>query len=85
MRNDLYCYTCGFPSPAYTCPYCGGTDVEPYDTDGGCDQLAEALDEALKSAAYDLAHPADWYGPGASDEDAANYEATHALPRWSTY
>jgi hypothetical protein len=60
----LYCYTCGFPSPTYTCPYCGGTDVEPYDTDG-----------------TEIAHARDWYGPGASDEDAANYDATHRSGR----
>jgi hypothetical protein len=35
MRNDLFCYECNKPSPAYTCPHCGGTDVEPFDTDTG--------------------------------------------------
>ena len=77
----LYCYTCGFPSPSYTCPYCGGTDVEPYDTDGDCDRVAEERAEALASHRYEAAHPRDWYGPGASDEDAANYDATHRSGR----
>ena len=55
----LYCYTCHLPSPSYTCPHCGGEDVEPFDTDGNCDRVAEERAEALASYRYEAAHPRD--------------------------